>query len=143
MSLQVARNIREEENAGKDEPGARPVQWSEGVGEVPDGEQEADELPGGQDQAGREAGALRGQHKHGGDADVLGEDVAEEVEQHDGELDVEEREGDRLTREENVPVVENVGSQQQEAGQREGMGVEQSLLRVFAVLAIDNLGRRR
>ena len=116
---------------------------SEGVVEVHDGEEEAEELPEGDDQSDCETGTLRGQHEHRGDADVLSEDVAEEVEQHDGELDVEEREGDRLTREENVPVVENVGSQQQEAGQREGVSVEQSLLRVFAVLDIDNLGRRR
>ena len=136
-------NIREQESSPEDQSRAQPVVGSEGVIEVHDGEEETEELPECDHQRDGETGALRGQHKHGGDADVLGEDVAEEVEQHDGELDVEEREGDRLTREENVPVVENVGSQQQEAGQREGVSVEQSLLRVFAVLAIDNLGRRR
>ena len=49
MSLQVARDIREEKDPGEYESCASPVEGSEGVGEVPDGEQEAEELPGGED----------------------------------------------------------------------------------------------
>ena len=52
--------IREEDDAGEDEPRSDPVERSEGVGEVPNGEEKADELPGGENQAGRQAGALRG-----------------------------------------------------------------------------------
>ena len=38
-------------------------------------------------------------------------------------------------------MVEDVGSQQQEAGQWQGVSVEESLLRVLPVLAIDDLTR--
>jgi len=85
---------------------------------------------------------IRGQHEHRGDADVLGDHVPKEVEQHDGQLDVDERDGNWLTREENIPVVEDVGSQQQEAGQWQGVSVEESLLRVLPVLAVDDLTRK-
>ena len=40
------------------------MERGEGVGEVPDGEEEADELPGGEDEASCEAGALGRQHEH-------------------------------------------------------------------------------
>ena len=98
-------NIREQESSPEDQSRPQPVVWSEGVIEVHDGEEETEELPERDDQGDGEAGTLCGQHKHRGDADVLSDDVAKEVEEHDGELDLKERDGDRLTREENVPVM--------------------------------------
>ena len=116
MSLQVPGNIREEEDPGEDEPGARPVKWGEGVGEVPDGEQEADELPGGEDQAGREAGALRRQHEHGEDADVLENHIGGQVEDHHGDVDLEEWEEDVPAGHTDPPVLDNILGQEGEQG---------------------------
>ena len=64
MLLQISRNIREEKDATKDESSSDPVKASEGVLEVPDGEEDTDELPDGEDQGGSEAGALGGQDEH-------------------------------------------------------------------------------
>ena len=58
------------------------MKGGEGIGEVPDGEEEGEELSQGDHQGDRQAGALRGEDKDGGDAEVLGDDVANEVEQH-------------------------------------------------------------
>ena len=100
-------NVGEEQRAPEHEGGADPVVHREGVLEVHDGEDEAEELAQGDHQGDGEAGALRGQHEHRGDADVLGDHVPKEVEQHDGQLNVDERDGNWLTREENIPVVED------------------------------------
>ena len=77
-------NIREQESSSEDQPRAQPVVGSEGVVEVHDGEEKAEELPECDDQGDGETDALRGQHEHRGDADILSDDVPEEVEQHDG-----------------------------------------------------------
>ena len=135
------RNVREQQRSSKHEACPQPVVRGEWVFEVQDREEETEELPECDDQGDGEAGALRGQHEHRGDADVLGDHVPKEVEQHDRQLDVDERDGNWLTREENIPVVEDVGSQQQEAGQWQGVSVEESLLRVLPVLAVDDLTR--
>ena len=82
--LDHGRNIREEESSTKDEASAQPVVRSEGIVEVHDGEEETEELPQSDDQSDGKAGTLRGEHKHGGDADVLSDHVPQQVEQHDG-----------------------------------------------------------
>ena len=89
------------------------MERSEGVGEVPDGEEEADELPGGEDQAGRQAGALRRQHEHGEDADVLEDNIGGEVEDHDGDVDIQEGDEDLLAGQADPPVLDNVRSQEE------------------------------
>ena len=114
MSLQVSRDIREEKDPGEYEPGAGPVEGSEGVGEVPNGEEEAEELPGGQDQAGRQAGALRRQDEHGEDAEVLEDHVGGQMEDHDGDLDLEKGDVDLSAGHTDPPVLDNVRSQEGE-----------------------------
>ena len=69
-------HIREHEGAAKDECSTQPVEAGEWVCKVPDGKEEGEELPQGNHQGHRQAGALRGKDKHGGDAKVLGDDVA-------------------------------------------------------------------
>jgi len=58
------------------------VEGGEGIGEVPDGEEEGEELPQGDHQGNRQAGALCCEDKDGGYAEILGDDVANKVEQH-------------------------------------------------------------
>ena len=49
---------------------------------LPNGEKERKELPQGDHQGDGKAGALCGEYEDCGDAKVLGEDVADQVEQH-------------------------------------------------------------
>ena len=58
----------------------------ERVLEVDDGEDEAEELPESDHQGHGEAGALCGQHKHWGYANVLGDNICKEVEEHHRDL---------------------------------------------------------
>ena len=107
------------------------MEGGEGIGEVPDGEEEGEELSQGDHQGDGQAGALSREDKDGGDAEVLGDDVADEIEQHAGHHgeNWEGRGGD-----ENVPVVENVWSQEKESRQGEGMGVEQGFPGMLSML---------
>ena len=58
------------------------MEGGEGVGEVPDGEEKGEELSQGDHQGDRQARALSGEDKDGGDAEILGDDVANKVEKH-------------------------------------------------------------
>jgi len=69
---QQAGEVAEEHDAAEDEARAQPVDRGEGVLEVPDGEEQGQELPEGEHECGGEGGALGGQHEHGGDTQVLG-----------------------------------------------------------------------
>ena len=61
------------------------MEGGEGVVEVPDGEEEGEELSQGDHQGDCQAGALRGEDEDGGDAEILGDDVAKKVEKHAGD----------------------------------------------------------
>lgn len=52
--------------------------------EIPNRENDTDELPHCEDKGRGEAGALGGEHEHGEDADILETDVSQEVQHHDG-----------------------------------------------------------
>ena len=131
--VNVAEDVREEKDASKHEASPGPVEGGEAVVEVPDGEQEADELPGGEDEAGGEAGALAGQHEHGEDADVLQGDVGGQVQHHHGHLQLHDGNVERAAGHADPPVLHNVLRQEAEEWQGEGVAVEQSLLGVFPI----------
>lgn len=65
-------HLRVEQRAQEDHPGAHPVPGREGVLEVQDGEDEADELSESHHQSDRQGGALCGQDEHAADAHVSG-----------------------------------------------------------------------
>ena len=135
-----ARDVGEHERSSEHQPRPQPVIHGERVLEVDDREDEAEELAESDHQGDGQAGALCGEDEHGGDADILGDHIAQEVEQHHGDPDPgEEREGDRGAGQGQAPVVADVGAEQQEAGEGQGVRVEQGLLGMFAILAINNL----
>ena len=80
---------------------------------LPDGEKEWEELPQGDHQGDGKAGALGGEDEDCGDAEVLREDVADQVEQHAGN---ERDDGERRRGHDDVPVVEDVWGQQEKSG---------------------------
>ena len=84
------------------------METGEGVLEIPDGEENTDELPDGEDKRGGETGALGGQDEHAEDADVLEEDIGGEMEDHDGDSDTDQRDGDGCAGDTDTPVVTNV-----------------------------------
>ena len=116
---------------------------SEGVLEIPNWEDETEKLSEGDHKSDSEAGALGGEDKHGGDADVLRGDVGEEVEEHDGDGQVDHGEADGGRGDGQGQVVADVAVQQQEPGQGQGVGVEQSFFGMFAKLAINYLKLQR
>lgn len=65
-------HLRVHESPHEDEGGAQPVPGREGVAEVEDGEDEADELAQRHHQRDGEGGALRGEDEDASDADVSG-----------------------------------------------------------------------
>lgn len=68
----AAPHLGVQQRAQEDHGRAHPVPGGEGVLEVQDGEDEAEELPQRHDQSDRERGALRGQNEHATDAHISG-----------------------------------------------------------------------
>ena len=86
----------------------------EGVLEIPDREEDADELPDGENQGGGEAGALRGQDEHGEDADVLETDVGGKMKDHDWCTDLDDGNDDWWTVQANLPMMNNIRIEEEE-----------------------------
>ena len=93
----------------------------EGVLEIPDGEDETEELPESDDQRDCEAGTLRGEDKHGGDADILGGHIGQEVEHHDGHTDVEMGDGHGGAGHHEGEMMTDVSIEEQESWQGQGV----------------------
>lgn len=66
--IHAAQHLRVQQRAHKDHGRAHPVPGSEGVLEVEDGEDEAEELPQGHHQSDRQRGALCSENEHAADA---------------------------------------------------------------------------
>ena len=116
---------------------------SEWVLEIPNWEDETEELSESDHEGDGEADTLGGEDEHGGDADILSGHVGEQVEQHhgDGHVDQGQAHGGRVDRQ--GEVVTDVAVQQQEPWQRQGMGIEQGFFGMFAIFAINYLKKNR
>ena len=112
---------------------------SEGIVEVQDGEEEAEELPECDHQGHCETGTLSGENKDRRDAEVLSDDVTNEVEKHGGEGDVEDGKCDGSTGHEDAPVIHDVWGKEEKSWQRQGVCVEQSFFGMLSELAIYHL----
>lgn len=137
-------HVGKEYGAEEDQHGAQPVVEGEGIAEVDDGEQQGDELAQRDHQGDGQRGALRGQHIDGADAHVLGDHVAQQVEQHQGELPLDadgaqEGYGHRFGGQSDAKVLDDVAGHHQEPRQRQHVREEQSLVRMLAVSLVYHL----
>ena len=133
--LQVPGNIREEDDATKHETSADPVSHGEGVLEIPNGKQEGEKLPEGENERRGETCALGGEDKDSRNADVLEDDIACEVDDHDGHVYIKEWQRSKFTGYADLPVVVDIWGQEQEPREGQGVGVEKSLFCMLAKLA--------
>ena len=83
----------------------------EWVVEIQDREEEAEELPKGDHHGYCETCTFCCQYKDCGDADILSDDVAQEVDKHGGHADVQDRNENRGARHGDVPMCQDVRSQ--------------------------------
>ena len=82
------RDVREEQSSSKYQPCPQPMVGGEGVVKVQDREEEAEKLPECDHKGDSETGTLCGQDKDRGYTEVLSEDIANEVEEHGGDVDI-------------------------------------------------------
>jgi hypothetical protein len=115
------------------------VGQSEGVLEVPDGEEEREELPESDDKGDSETGTLTGENKDVTDAEVLGDHIANEPEDHVGDGQSEDRDGDWGGVETDGEMSDEIRGEEEKARERESVRVEESFFGMFAILTIDNL----
>lgn len=81
---QVSPHLCVHQSPNEDTQGAQPVPQSERVLEVQDGKDEAHKLAESHNKCDGEGGAFCGEDEDASDAHILGDDIHEEVEPHDG-----------------------------------------------------------
>lgn len=116
--LHAAPNLRVQQSAQEHHGCAHPVPGGEGVLEVEDGEDEAEELSEGDHESDRQRGALCGQDEHATDAHVLCDDVDQQVDPHYWHSQPSLGNNYRSALTEVDAVVVDVAGEEQEARQR-------------------------